>query len=98
MLAVGRSNPSSPVKAGGLGDYLLAKELKALIREWPKSKGYSIVLIMVRPGEYLFTVPEKDLYNLTLIPTLPYMRKHSTCPEPDSVENVTKWLMTEDVK
>jgi len=95
MYAVGKKTSSSPAVAGGLGDYLLANALKDPVRKWPRAEGYGIVLITARPGEYFFTVPEKDQYNLTLIPTLPYMKKHSTFPELGLAEDVVDWLKGE---
>jgi hypothetical protein len=95
MYSVGKKNPSSPAVAGGLGDYLLANELKGAVGKWHRAEGYGIVLVTARPGEYFFTVPEKDQYNLTLIPTLPYMKQHSTFPELDLVDNVVDWLKGE---
>lgn len=53
-------------KAVSLGRAKLAGELARVTKEWPYEKGYHPLLIAVfQAREYLFTVPEKDAYNLT---------------------------------
>ena len=53
-------------KAVSLGYAGLARELGALIRQWKASQGYQPMLIVVfQAKQYLFTIPEKDAYNLT---------------------------------
>ena len=53
-------------QAVSLGYAGLAKELGALSRQWKAAQGYHPMLIVVfQAKQYLFTVPEKDAYNLT---------------------------------
>lgn len=52
-----------------LGKAKIAKELGKIRQQWPREKGYTPLLITCYyPNEYLFTVPQYDAYNLTLIP------------------------------
>ena len=61
-------------KAVSLGKAKLAGELAKVRKQWSERKGYNPLLIAVfQAGEYLFTVPEKDAYNLT-----PLMSVHRT--------------------
>ncbi len=53
-------------EAVSLGYAGLARKLFGMRRQWPRSKGYNPQLIAVfQAREYLFTIPEKDSYNLT---------------------------------
>jgi hypothetical protein len=53
-------------EAVSLGYAELARKLSRMRKQWPRSKGYNPQLIVVfQAREYLFTVPEKDSYNLT---------------------------------
>ena len=64
ILTVARLNGAS--KAVALGQASLARELEQVIQQWPRSKGYEPLLIMVFQAKvYLFTVPQKDDFNLT---------------------------------
>lgn len=64
ILAV--DNIDNQWQAVSLGDAGLAKELGAVSRQWKASQGYHPMLIVVfQAHKFLFTVPEKDAYNLT---------------------------------
>ncbi|MDO9541341.1 MAG: hypothetical protein Q7J98_03345 [Kiritimatiellia bacterium] len=53
-------------KAVSLGYVGLARELGAVGSQWKAAQGYHPMLIVVfQAQQYLFTVPEKDAYNLT---------------------------------
>ncbi len=53
-------------QAVSLGYAGLARELGALSRQWKAAQGYQPMLIVIfQAKQYLFTVPEKDAYNLT---------------------------------
>lgn len=53
-------------QAVSLGYAGLARELGALSGQWKAAQGYHPMLIVVfQAKQYLFTVPEKDAYNLT---------------------------------
>ncbi len=53
-------------KAVSLGRAKLARQLGKVRKAWSRKRGYDPRLIAVfQAGEYLFTVPEKDSYNLT---------------------------------
>lgn len=73
----------------------LEKELNEILHRWPKSKGYHPVFIEIPGGGNFFTVPEKDPYNLTLIPIkpiMPYEEKRITYPRLDTLDNIVHWL------
>ncbi len=54
--------------AVSLGYTNLAKELAKIRQQWPESKGFTPKIIIVfQANKYLFTIPEIDEYNLTLI-------------------------------
>lgn len=53
-------------RAVALGQASLARELEEVLQQWPRSKGYEPLLVMVfQAKSYFFTVPQKDDYNLT---------------------------------
>ena len=53
-------------QAVALGQAALARELGKMSRQWPRSKGYAPLLIMVfQAKSYFFSVPQKDDFNLT---------------------------------
>lgn len=57
-------------QAVSLGYAGLAGKLGAVNRQWPASKGFNPVLIVVfQAKQYLFSVPEKDAFNLTSLST-----------------------------
>lgn len=95
ILIVGKNLSNADWEAGAFGYDGLAKKLNKIMQQWPQSKGYHPVVIEAEHGEYFFTVPEKDFSNLTLIPTLPYMKKKSTYPNLDTIDNVVGWLKPE---
>jgi hypothetical protein len=54
--------------AVSLGYKKLAGELSKIRKQWPESKGFTPKIIIVfQANKYLFTIPEIDKYNLTLI-------------------------------
>lgn len=58
-------------QAVSLGYAVLAQKLAVLNRQWKAADGYHPILIAVyQAQQYLFTVPEKDAYNLTKLSTL----------------------------
>lgn len=64
ILVVDRLN--NQWQAVSLGYAGLAKELDTLSRQWKAADGYHPMLIVVfQAQQYLFSVPEKDAYNLT---------------------------------
>lgn len=64
ILAV--DNIDNQWKAVSLGYAGLARELGAVSQQWKAVQGYHPMLIVVfQAKQYLFTVPEKDAYNLT---------------------------------
>lgn len=67
-------------------------EFCKVLRDWPKSSGYTPIFIGTLHEIYLFSVPEKDAYNLTLIPSLPYMEEHTSYPLLDTVDIPVEWL------
>lgn len=53
-------------RAVAIGKASLARELEEVVRQWPRSRGYEPLLVMVFQAQsYFFTVPQKDAYNLT---------------------------------
>ena len=52
-------------KAVGLGRANLSAKLEMVRKDWPVSKGYGPLLVSFQGKEYLYTVPEKNAYNLT---------------------------------
>lgn len=66
ILVVAKAN--NEWKAVTLGYAALGRELAKIRQMWPKSKGYNPLLIGIfQAKEFMFTVPEKDAYNLTQI-------------------------------
>jgi len=54
--------------AVSLGYTNLAMEIVKIRQQWPESKGFNLKIIVVfQANKYLFTIPEIDGYNLTLI-------------------------------
>lgn len=52
-------------QAVGVGKAALAAQLQEVVNQWPKSRGYDPVLIMVfQAHAYFFAVPQVDDYNL----------------------------------
>ena len=55
-------------QAVSLGQAPLARELNAIIRQWPRERGYDPLLIVnFQSKTHLFTVPQKSDHNLTAI-------------------------------
>lgn len=78
-------------KAVSLGKAKLAAELAKVRKQWSEKKGYNPLLIAIfQAGEYLFTVPEKDAYNLTSVHRTDKMR--SVQSDVDKLSDTVKRL------
>lgn len=66
ILIVGKMNGSW--KAVSLGMAILSRELGKIMQQWPAEKGYTPLLIAsLQAHKFLFTVPQYDSKNLTII-------------------------------
>lgn len=92
MLWVGRRVKGANLEIAGWGGSNLVPEFDKIMRQWPKSKGYNPVFIEGAHYGWFFTIPEKDSYNLTLIPTSHYIKEHTTYPGLDTVDATVEWL------
>ncbi len=68
VLSVEKYTDEGNYKIGSIGSKWLALEIEKVLKKWPSSKGYSIVLMQNLPTqEYAFHIPQKDGFNLTLL-------------------------------
>ena len=77
----------------GGGNSPFIEGLNKITQAWPKAKGYNPIVISEYPHHDFFTVPEEDLYNLTVMPAL--QKELSTYPNLDTVDNIVGWLKPE---
>jgi len=95
MLLVRKGKSGIGWRFAGLGYDTLAKELNNIGNFWSQSDGCNPALVN---GGFMYTfitAPAKSLYNLTLITKAPYLKKYSTFPELDTIDNVMGWLKPE---